>query len=54
MLFSYSYQKQKGKQLIELNEKNVLIQKQESRIKILEDELNNCKLNYKALDDATK
>ncbi|VDH16696.1 Uncharacterised protein [Algoriella xinjiangensis] len=51
LIFSCSNQKEKY--LIELNEKNVIIQRQNEKLKLLEDELANCKLNYDALDKAT-
>ena len=55
ILYSCSDQKEKDRQLIEfnekLNEKNKIIQKQNERIKYLEDELINCFRNYKALEE---
>lgn len=58
LLFSCNNKKEKDRQLIEfnqkLNEKNKQIQRRNRKIKYLEDELENCKMNYKALDQATE
>ena len=58
ILFNCNNQKDKNRQLIEFNEKlnkkNEFIQSQDRKIKYIEDELKNCKMNYEALDHATK
>lgn len=58
LLFSCNNQKEKDKQLIEFNEKlnenNELIDRQKRRIEFLEDELANCKMNYKVLESVAK
>lgn len=57
ILFSCENKKENNTQLIEfnekLNEKNEIIQQKIDSIKFFKEELKNCKMNYKALDDAT-
>jgi septal ring factor EnvC (AmiA/AmiB activator) len=45
--------KVKDKLLIELNESKQNNERLKNKLHQLEDELDNCKLNYKALDEAT-